>query len=171
MSGLDPLFASLRSVRAWDVLLPGFIDRDGRHPRFTPLADSAYVVLEEGFLRLDSVGNHGQLALRLVSEVDIPKFLADEDEEFSLGSVGHLFFADAHPSFRITRIRCATNGESDLANLTVRCAEFEFENAWPIFADPGWHFGVRLGASGAYERWIADHRESEPSLQEFSWTP
>lgn len=168
---LGRVFAELRTARAWDVQIPGFIDRDGRYPRFTPMSATAYVALEEGYLRLDSVGNHGQLALRLVSEVEVPEALEGEDEEFSLASFGEPFLADAHSDFRVTRIRWAVNDESDSLTGTVRCAEFEFENSWPLFVDPGWHFGIRLQGAGAFDRWLADNRDSGRGVQEFSWVP
>lgn len=170
MSQLDHLFAALSSVRAWDIQVPGYIDREGMHPRFTPLSESIYVALEEGYLRLDSVDNYGQLAMRLVAEAEVPEALAGEDDEFSLGSIGESFLADAYSSFRITRIRWATDADSDVSAGTVRCAEFEFEKAWPVFADPAWHFGIRLQGAGAFDRWIAEMREESHDIKTFSWT-
>ena len=170
MNLLDRLFSALPSVRAWDIQVPGFIDREGTYPRFTPLSSSVYVVLEEGFLRLDSVGNYGQLAMRLVAEVEVPEALKGEDEEFSLGSISEQFLADAYSSFRITRVRWATDADSDDSVGAVRCAEFEFEGAWALFADPAWHFGRRLQGAGAFDHWLTEMREGSHEVQVFSWT-
>ncbi|MEU7180075.1 MULTISPECIES: hypothetical protein [Streptomyces] len=174
MTSIDTVFASLAARKAWDIRLPGFIDREDTVPRFTPLADTAYVALDKGYLRLESTGNFGQLAMRIVAAPGFPKVLEEEEEEFSLASYGHLFFADAHSDFRITRIRYALNGESTPGRGTVRCAEFEFEHTWPLFVDPGYHFGIRLEGAGAFDRWLADNQDPASPLgpaRSLTWSP
>ncbi|MFJ1704203.1 hypothetical protein [Kitasatospora sp. NPDC088346] len=170
MTSMEELAQALVPESAWDVQVPGFIDRDGRHPQFVPLSAAVYVALSEGFLRLDSVAGRSQLAVRRVDDVEVPEALLDEDEEFSLASFGEPFLADAHRGFRITRIRWVTDPGSDAAAGVVRCAEFEFEDAWPVFADPGWHFGIRLEGVGAFDRWLAREREAGVDLDVASWT-
>ncbi|GAA2739857.1 hypothetical protein [Kitasatospora cinereorecta] len=102
---------------------------------------------------------------------EVPEALAGEDEEFSLGSYGEPFLADAYSAFRITRIRWATDADSDPATGTVRCAEFEFEHHWPLFADPAWQFGIRLQGDGTFDRWLAGARAEGHAIQSYSWTP
>ncbi|WP_042424707.1 hypothetical protein [Streptacidiphilus anmyonensis] len=171
MTSLDQLFAALSSVRVWDVQVPGFIDRDRPHPRFTPLSESVYLALEDGYLRLDSVANYSQLAMRLVSDVEVPEALEGEDEEFSVGSFSEPFLADAYDSFRITRIRWAVDADSDPSAGVVRCAEFEFEKNWPLCVDPAWQFGIRLQGVGAFDRCLGEMRESSLGIQVFAWAP
>jgi hypothetical protein len=166
-------FAPLGNVRAWDIRLPGFIDRDGPIPCFTPMASSAYVVLTDGLLRLQA-DEDGQLTTRLVAEPEFPSSLEGEEEEFSLASHGQQFLAEAHSSFRITRIRCVVSKDSEPEKGKMKCIEFEFEGEWRVFADPGYFFGIRLEGEGAYERWLKHHQsdlKSEGPLREVIWTP
>jgi hypothetical protein len=171
---LESLFCRLRETPVHDVHIPGYIDRDqGRHPRFSALPRSAYLELDEGFLHIEGLGDSGQLTMGVVSDFVIPEALAGEDEEFAVASIGHLFFDTAGPPLPITGIRYATTANSDPVAGIVRCVEVELYNAWPIFADPMWHFGIRLGGAGAYHRWVADAdwREPEGVVEELQWRP
>jgi len=171
---IHSVFDPLARRRVRDVQVPGFVDRDEAVPRFTPLADSVYLALDEGYFRLDSVGNHGQLAMSLVTGTEPSPALQGEDEEFTLASCGDSFLADSHSEYRITRIRYALNNESVPGSGTVRCAEFEFENHFVVFADPMYHFGIRLEGVGAYDRWVNDSRDESATFgptREGIWVP
>jgi hypothetical protein len=161
----------LQNAQASDVLIPGYIDREQSHPKFHPWTGTAYIAFNEGLLRLDSVDYSGQLKMSLTADLEIPQVIAQEDDEFAVTSYEHLFLADAHSTFRCTGVRYVLSEFSNLDDGIVRCAEFEFEGAWKIFVDPGWHFGIRLEGRGAYEQWMRDHQEDESGLREFSWTP
>ncbi|MEU3501430.1 hypothetical protein ABZ726_11850 [Streptomyces hundungensis] len=166
-------FDALVDVRAWDIRLPGFIDRDGPIPCFTPMASSVYIVLTDGLLRLQGDEN-GQLTIRLVGEPEFPSSLEGEEEEFSLASHGQQFLAEAHSSFRITRIRCVVSNDAESEKGEMACIEFEFEENWRVFADPGYFFGIRLEGEGGYERWLHHHQSDlkpEGPLQEIIWSP
>ncbi|MFD3323994.1 hypothetical protein [Streptomyces sp. NPDC058701] len=171
----ENLFAPLRGDSVWDVQIPGYLDREGRVPRFEPLGRTVYLALDSGgYLRMGPSGDLGHLSLRLVGEVEFPDELRDEDaDEFSLSSCrGHFLGDDAVPQ-RIVTIRYALNSESDPALATVRCAEFEFHNKERLFIDPSYPWGVRLQGAGAYERWLREVRERPESagpVREYVWT-
>ncbi|MFJ4968351.1 hypothetical protein [Streptomyces sp. NPDC088755] len=171
-SDMNTLFVVLAKEAVWDVQVPGFIDRDGDTPRFTPIADNVYLAREQGYLRLDAGSGEGQLTMTLVDRVEVPRALQGEDDEFALASVGESFFADARSSFRLTGVRYALSLGSEPDRGTVRCAEFEFEKKFVVFADPMYHFGIRLEGVGAYDRWIASTGGSEAvgSIRECVWT-
>lgn len=160
MGNLDCLFGSLEGARAWDVQMPGFIDRDERIPRFTPMSHAVYIALESGYLCLEAVPDEGQLSLRLLSEPPMPEALEGEDEEFSLGSYGQLFLQDPPSPRPLTRVRAAVNDGSDPSRSVVRCVEFTFGGSLVLFADPAYHFGIRLQGTGAYERWRSENSET-----------
>ncbi|WP_059010307.1 hypothetical protein [Streptomyces specialis] len=168
MPSLDALFDSLTERRVTGVDIPGYLDREHGHPVFCPWSWSACLRMDSGFLRLDSTGSGGQLALAVVDKVEVPEPLLEGDEEFATTDYGHLFLAEATPR-RIVRVRYATNAES-VPGLTVRCAEFTFEPHAVLFADPMWTFGIRLSGEGAYDRWVAETRENpELPYQEREW--
>jgi hypothetical protein len=171
VSFLESLFSSLAGERVSDVLVQGYIDRDNAVPRFVPLADVWYLALDSGFLQLKSYGYEGQLTMRLVSGMESPEELVGEDEEFAVASHGDLFFDTAGPSLPITKIRYATTERSDLESGIVRLVEFELFGSQRIVADPMWHFGIRPGPAGVYERLVADCREAGNSVTEFVWSP
>ncbi|MBB5868595.1 hypothetical protein F4553_001974 [Allocatelliglobosispora scoriae] len=35
-----------------------------------------------------------------------------------------------------------------------KCLEFVFDGGNCVFADPTWHFGLRLGVRGSFDRWV-----------------
>ncbi len=168
---LESLFTSLVAVEVSDVLAQGFIERDSTPPKFVPLARVWYLELDDGFLRLESVRDEVQLVMRRVSEIEPPKELDAEDEEFALASHGALFFDTAGPALPITKIRYVTNERSDLEKGVLRYVEFELLNSQRIVFDPKWHYGIRPGPTGMYERLVAESRQSEKSVAEYFWVP
>ncbi|MFD5319614.1 hypothetical protein [Streptomyces sp. NPDC127098] len=162
-------FASLADREVTGIVAPGSLDRDAGHPRFAPWGLTVYFALDVGFLRLESTGGRGQLALELVPEVAVPTEIETEDDEFAVTHYDHLLLGEDEPR-RLVRVRYATNPESDPERGTVRCAEFVLAPRTVIFADPMWTFGVRLSGEGAYDRWLAEVRESpEPPFLEHVW--
>ncbi|MCX4587128.1 hypothetical protein [Streptomyces sp. NBC_01481] len=174
MEEIEALFASLAEAPVCDIQVPGFIDRDGTYPRFVPMADTAYLVRESDFVRMEVLHSDDQLNVQLVEAPGAPKALEGEDEEFAMSSYGELFLGDDYSSFRITKIRYALSNGSDPSAGRIRCAELEFENSLRLFADPGYFFGIRLQGAGAYERWLNFSRTAESPfgpIQEFIWSP
>ncbi|MCX4856875.1 hypothetical protein OG426_37500 [Streptomyces canus] len=171
MQERETLFDQLRQARAWDIQIPGYIDRDGSRPRFVPFPESVYVALEGGYLQLKSVGDEGRMTMHMVAEPVVPAALVDDEDEFAVGSNGLTYLADAHSEFRITRIRGVRNPDGGTA-AQYHCLEFQFEKSWYLFVDPGYHFGIRLQGEGAYERWLSMYGVRPPDAGEgFVWTP
>ena len=173
ISEIDALLAPLAGAYALDVHVPGYLERDENPPRFCAVPRAVYVELEEGFLQIDEVEDQGQLKIGLVAAFGRPEALKDIDDEFVLASYGQPFLAEAYPKFRITGARYIANDGSDPSSGVVRCIEFIFENSLPVFMDPMYYFGIRLGGAGAYERWLAaDQRNPGPfgPPREFIWS-
>ncbi|MGA4960087.1 hypothetical protein [Streptomyces lavendulocolor] len=170
----EQVFGALRGEKVYDIRIAGYTDRDERVPRFTPLGRQVYLALDSGgHVLLESLGNHGQLSIRKVTDYEFPHELAGGDEEFTVGGCGPQYLGDLTDQ-SVVAVRYVLNAESDTAAGTVRCAEFEFACKQRLFVDPGYHWGIRLQGAGAYETWLADERENPGPLgprTEHRWTP
>lgn len=173
----EHVFAPLRGAKAWGVRVPGYIDRDEPVQRFAPMGCTVYLVLDEGYFRVDCLGGHGQLGFREVSEpTPSPEWDLDEDE-FAVGDYGSHFLGEDSRLVAVTQVRYALNHESDRTAGTVRAAEIRFQYGGVLFLDPMYHWGIRLQGAGAYERWLAEEREDTHTravfgpLEEHIWTP
>lgn len=175
----ERVFAPLRGVRVWDVQLHGYIDRDRPLPRFSPMRDSVYLALAEGYVRIEAPRGSGQLSFRPPEDSDpVPPAHWDlEDDEYAVGSYGHdLLGSDGHAA-AVTRVRYALDAASDPAAGTVRAAEIRFDHGGVLFVDPLSFDGIRLQGRGAYDRWLAWEREEAdpPSaygpVEDRTWTP
>ncbi|WP_217166531.1 hypothetical protein [Streptomyces sp. AC512_CC834] len=172
MGDLKKLLELVEGMTAWDVYVPGFLDRDNGIPKFMPLSDRVYIALEDGYLSMESVAGGGQLALHRVLEPVAPAALDGEDEEFTLCSYGQLFLQGTPTPLPFTRIRAVVNSDSDSQRAVFRCVEFTFGGSFVLFADPAYYFGVHLEGVGAYERWLrSDPAVSESSgpIRELTW--
>jgi hypothetical protein len=174
MDVLTEVLHAISGSPVWDVHLPGYLDHESGTPRATPMSATAYLELENGFLRLAAVGNQGGLELSLAPGALAPADL-DQDDEFVLISIGGLLFDVGGGPPEIARIRYAMNGESDAARGIVRCAEFQLARQAALFFDPGWIPGIRLSTAGGYEAWQRDAREHEREIfgfvTEHVWEP
>ncbi|MFJ9901369.1 hypothetical protein ACIRVK_00425 [Streptomyces sp. NPDC101152] len=148
----------LRQRSVTDVLIPGRIDRDERVPRFAPQPVVVFVVLDEGALRLESVGGYGQLEVRLVRSVtldDVELFAAIEEEgdELALASQGEQLFGDSWDRLRCTTVRPFTDPASKPDEGVVKCLAVELESRYWLFFDPTWTFGIKIGNAEDMRRW------------------
>ncbi|MFB7253821.1 hypothetical protein [Streptomyces nojiriensis] len=173
MAGIAPLASLLTRAPVLDIEIPGYVDRDGAYPRFVALTRSFYLARENDLVRFEVPPSEDYLTFRPVNRPERPETL-EEDEEFATSSYGRLFLDEDQSSFRITRIRCAVRDGAVASESVIRCIEFEFENSWHLFADPGYFHGIRLQGRGAYERWL-DFAQG-PDLpfgpvREVVWTP
>ncbi|MFD3637117.1 hypothetical protein [Streptomyces sp. NPDC058664] len=172
------MFDRMSHVRVRDILVPGYIDRDEGRPEFKPFPVSVYLELEEGFIELASVRDEGRMTVGFVAEPRVPEALLDDDDEFCLGSRGLDVFTDAYESLRVTRVRGvvpgASTSEAGEPGTEYDCLEFRFEDGWYLFVDPGYHFGIRLGGEGAYDR-LSELNAGRPTSlapgRPFVWTP
>ncbi|MFG2294946.1 hypothetical protein [Streptomyces sp. NPDC048603] len=187
----DTVFAPLRGIRVWNVLLPGFIDRDLPLPFFRPMPSAVYFALHtdrkgsaigawarDGFIRVAAADDEGVLTLSRVDEPVCPPELADladededEDDEFAVGGCGHDFLGTDIP-LALTRVRYALDDGSDLVPGAFRCAEFTFGPA-RVFLDPMNFDGIRIQGAGAYEKCVADQRSRTTfgPVREHVWVP
>ncbi|MFI1995857.1 hypothetical protein [Actinoplanes sp. NPDC020271] len=172
MSVLD----SLDGARVHDIIVPGYLDTGRGHPQFAQLGGAVYLELEldRRFLLIDGSPAQGSLTLEIVDRIAATRWLDDEDEEFATAYIGGLFF-DRGSAPRITRIRYAVNGESELDRGVLRCAEFRLGSTTHLFFDPMTFERLQLGVSGGYEDWQRESRDRERTIfgytEEHVWEP
>ncbi|GLW98185.1 hypothetical protein [Microtetraspora sp. NBRC 16547] len=169
LGNINSILALFGEMRTTDVLVPGYIDHDDEPPSFHPWTVTAYFALENAMVRMDSVQNYSQLKLSVVDEMAVPDEILREEEQFAVASYSHLFFADAYESFRCTQVRYVEDESSDASQAIVQCIEFVFEDNWPVFVDPEWHFGVRLEGAGGLDRWLESNSPQNSRL--VTWCP
>ncbi|GGQ65438.1 hypothetical protein [Couchioplanes azureus] len=166
MDALTKTLARLSGARVHGLHVPAYLDGKTPVARAVTTSYTLYFELDEGFLRLTWVGSGGGLQLAVASEAVRPDCW-DEDDDFLLASIGELFFDNGGSAPLITRIRYATNAESDPDRGIVRCAEFQLGLQNRLFCDPSWVPGIRLSTSGGYEQWQREDRDRERDLHGF----
>jgi hypothetical protein len=171
---------ALRERAVLDVLVPGWVDRDGEYPEFRPQPVVVLLRLDSGFLRLESVGQFDQLKLEhVIADIGDPSgllpFEAEDGDEVILASYGETLFGDGRDRLRCVGLRYVADDASDPAAGVVKCAEFAFDGGARLFADPTWTFGIRLvgGTVGAdatdLGRWISDYGRLPAEVRELEW--
>ncbi|MCX5404988.1 hypothetical protein OHA37_13970 [Streptomyces sp. NBC_00335] len=169
----EAVFGPLRDAGVRDVLLPGFIDRDGPLPLVRPLGSTVYLALADGgHIRLDAVRGEGQLTL---SRTDAPRCPPEheDDDEFAVVPYGPHFLGDDSDIHAVTRVRYVLDGAGARLPGAFRCAELSFQYGGRLFLDPMYYWGIRLQGAGAYEQWLAHHRDrpGHGPYTEHAWHP
>lgn len=152
----------LRQRKVTDVLVPGRIDRDETIPWFAPQPLVVFVLLDEGALRLESVGGYGYLEVRVVDSVTLDgvELFADiqeEGDELALASQGEQLFGDSWERLRCTGIRPYTDAGANPAKGVLKCLALELESRYWLFFDPTWTFGIRIGNAEDMRRWEREY--------------
>ena len=152
----------LRRRYVTDVLVPGRIDRDEAIPRFMPQPLVVFVLLDEGALRLESVGGYGHLEVRVVDSVTLDgvELFADieeEGDELAVASQGEQLFGDSWDRLRCTSTRPFTDTGSRPDEGLVKCLALELESRYWLFFDPTWTFGIRIGNAEDMRRWEREY--------------
>jgi hypothetical protein len=152
----------LRQRYVTDVLVPGRIDRDETIPRFAPQPLVVFLLLDEGALRLESVGGYGQLEVRVVDSVTLDgvELFADieeEGDELALASQGEQLFGDSWDRLLCTTVRPFTDAGSKPDEGVVKCLALELESRYWLFFDPTWTFGIRIGNAEDMRRWEREY--------------
>ncbi|MFR0357962.1 hypothetical protein [Streptomyces sediminimaris] len=155
----------LRRRHVTDVLVPGLLDRDEVPvPVFRPQPLVVHVVLDEGVLRLESVGQYDQLAVRVVESVSLggveffESAQEETDDEVAHASWGEQLFGDGWSKLRCTAVRPYTDGGSRPVDGTLKCLALELESRYWLFFDPTWAFGIRIGNAEDMRRWERERR-------------
>ncbi|MGW3100828.1 hypothetical protein [Streptomyces sp. NPDC001100] len=152
----------LRRRCVTDVLVPGRIDRDETMSRFVPQPLVVFVLLDDGALRLESVGGYGQLEVRVVDRVtlggvDLYAAIEEEGDELALASQGEQLFGDSWDRLRCTAVRPFTDAGSNPGEGVVKCLALELESRYWLFFDPTWPFGIRIGNAEDMRRWESEY--------------
>ena len=154
----------LRQRYVTDVLVPGRIDRDEAIPRFVPQPLVVFVLLDDGALRLESVGGYGQLEVQVVDRVtlggvDLFAAIDEEGDELALASQGEQLFGDSWDRLRCTTVRAVTDAGSNPEEGVVKCLALELESRYWLFFDPTWPFGIKIGNAEDLRRWESEYGE------------
>ncbi|MFJ1745349.1 hypothetical protein ACIOJD_03785 [Streptomyces sp. NPDC088116] len=147
---------ALREHHVRDVLVPGWIDRDGDVPEFRPQPMAVWLRLDDGLLRFESIGQSDRLGSARVRAVDWDdiELLADAEDEVIVASYGEQLFGDGRDKLRCTRIRAYPAGEGER-----RCLALDFEGGHTLFLDPTWTFGIRIGNEVQEKHWVEQYGE------------
>ncbi|MEU1268164.1 hypothetical protein [Streptomyces sp. NPDC005799] len=164
-SGVEEI---LRQRYVTDVLVPGRIDREERIPRFAPQPLVVFVVLDVGALRLESVGGHGQLGVRVVESVALDGLelfaaIEEEGDELALASHGEQLFGDSWDRLRCTTVHPFTDTASKPDEGVIKCLAIELESRYWLFFDPTWPFGIRIGNAEDMRRWEREYDDRDRS--------
>lgn len=157
----------LRRRYVTDVLVPGRIDWDEAIPRFTPQPLVVFVPLDEGVLRMESVGGYGQLEVRVVDAVTlggVELFEAieeEEEDELAVASQGEQLFGDSWDRLRCTTVRPFMDADSKPEEGVVKCLALELESRYWLFFDPTWPFGIRVGNAEDMRRWEREYGQGQ----------
>jgi len=150
----------LRQRYVTDVLIPGWIERDEEPvPMFRPQPVVVHVLLDEGALRLESVGQYDQLAVRVVDSVTVDgvelfeRVKEETEDEIAFASHGEQLFGDSWSRLRCTTVRPYTDAGSNPAEGVIKCLALELESRYWLFFDPTWTFGIRIGNAEDMRRW------------------
>lgn len=150
----------LRRRHVTDVLVPGWIEREeGQVPEFRPQPLVVHVLLDEGALRLESVGRYDQLAVRVVDSVTVDgvelfeRVKEETEDEIAFASWGEQLFGDGWSRLRCTTVRPFTDAGSNPEESLVKCLALELESRYWLFFDPTWTFGIRIGNAEDMRRW------------------
>jgi hypothetical protein len=150
----------LRQRCVTDVLVPGWIDRDDVPVTvFRPQPLVVHVLLDEGALRLESVGQYDQLAVRVVDSVSLDgvelldRVKEETEDEVAHASWGEQFLGNSWSRLRCTTVRPYTDAGSNPAQGVIKCLALELESRYWLFFDPTWTFGIRIGNAEDMRRW------------------
>ncbi|WP_427920237.1 hypothetical protein [Streptomyces sp. cg40] len=147
-----------------DVLVPGRVDRDDEPIAvFRPQPLVVFVRLDDGALRLESVGGFGQLEVRVVDSVTLAgvelfAIIEEEGDEIALASQGEQLFGDGWDRLRCTTVRPFMDVGSKPEEGLVKCLALELESRYWLFFDPTWPFGIRVGNAEDMRRWNGSSR-------------
>ncbi|MHB9859386.1 hypothetical protein [Streptomyces sp. YIM S03343] len=164
---------ALRDQRVTDVLVPGRIDRDDAITRFTPQPLVVFVVLDEGALRLESVGQYNHLDVRYVDAIDLDgielfEAVREEGDEVALASLGEQLFGDGWDRLRCTSLRRFTDTgvQPDPEEGELKCLALELESHFWVFFDPTWTFGIRIGNAEDMRRWEREYGDQHEDAED-----
>lgn len=156
----------LRRRYVTEVLVPGWIDRDEEPvPVFRPQPLVVHVLLDEGALRLESVGQYDQLAARVVDSVSLggvelfERVEEETDDEIAHVSWGEQLFGDGWDRLRCTAVRPFTDTRSKPDEAVIKCLGLELESRYWLFFDPTWTFGIRIGNAEDMHRWERENNQ------------
>jgi hypothetical protein len=140
---------ALRDHRVRDVLVPGWIDRDGDVPEFRPQPLVVWLRLDSGLLRFEAAGQYDWLDATRVPRAgwDDIELLAQAEDEVVLASYGEQLFGDGRDALTCTQLRAYVVADH------CKCLALDFEGGHTLFLDPTWTFGIRVGNAADEQRW------------------
>ncbi|GAA3195020.1 hypothetical protein [Actinocorallia longicatena] len=146
----------LREATVKDVLLPGFVHRDGPVPIIRWWFWTVYLASDLGYLKVKMSDDHGSLLLSVMPELELdPELFEEEDDEVMLISGDAPLLGSTLQPSRCTSFRYWTNSESDLEAGRIRCLELVFSGENRLVLDAMRIDGIRLGTADVADRWLS----------------
>ncbi|MEV0635298.1 hypothetical protein AB0I77_10100 [Streptomyces sp. NPDC050619] len=155
----------LRQRCVTDVLVAGYIERDGGLPQFKPAPVVVFVLLNGGkeALRLEADDQEAQLAVSIVENVTLKGvrlfdlFEEETGDEPALASLSDQLLGDGWTQLRCTATRAFTDARSSPESGVLKSLALELDSRHWLFFDPTWVFGIRIGKAEDLHSWERDY--------------
>ena len=142
----------MRGSSISDVQLVGFVDQSETPLRFRPILQYAYFICGSLVLEMETIETTGSMRLTWVSEVRF-KFELEDGMSPAIMSLCEQIMADPDSDNRLTSL-CLWSPADVTDGIRCSAARFDLVNGQQIFADPSYHFGIRLGGPDQERRWM-----------------
>ncbi len=157
------LLTELAATTLDDIHVVGFVDDAESPPRFYGQLRLMYLDLGGRLLELRCIEDSGSMRMALVREFSKAEDL-DDDLQPCVMSIRELVLADPDGENRIVAIRL-WGGSFDNDSISCSAAQLEFKNGQVVFADPTYHFGIRLGGAEQRATWLQDWPGAASSVE------
>ena len=163
MESIDSPIGRMVGASLTDIASVGYIDHSEAIARFAPLYDRLYLVLSPGQAFLEMTAFRERWIDIADSDIMVPPFPIDEDDEFCVSSLGALIFGDVPRDNIIARVSCFTDDNiGALATVRVRRLHVRLLMSGGIerdlVFDPENIDGLRIVDSDSLVSWQEDQR-------------
>jgi hypothetical protein len=161
---LQSLFSSHKVLQ--DVLVGGYVDRDGDPPTFRIHSKIVFLETNNGYIKLDSsVAGGIDVSDSLLLEVS-PDLTEDPSIEPMYARMGRFCFGE-NLELEYLSVKLFTNKSSGGDVLVAM--QFELAHGNRLLLDADWTFGITFSAEGATDEWRDRIKSRYPDLVELCW--
>ncbi|MFC1641666.1 hypothetical protein ACFL5O_03105 [Myxococcota bacterium] len=146
------ILSELAATTLDDIHVVGFVDDDESPCRFHGQFRVMYLDLGGQLLELRCIEDTGRIRMALAREFSKPPDL-DDDLQPCVMSIRELVLVDPDGENRMVALRL-WGALFDNESVTCSAAQLELENGQVVFADPSYHFGIRLGGPEQKATWF-----------------
>jgi hypothetical protein len=161
-----PLSKLFASQKIDDVLVTGFVEREGSRQMFHPMLWWVYVKFESCYLRCYS---ENQWFLRLDIVNDVGREFDVGDNEFCMASIRDVIVFNSHVSQKVAAFGCLLDKDCNSEGRKIKAGGFYLQNGETIFFDPSSNEGIRIGSKEQVYRWTSQLHYPMASYKEEKW--